>query len=171
MTKKLLTADRLRDVLNYDPESGVFTWRISRKKCTAGAAAGSKRPDGYVLIRVDYIRYYGHRLAWLYMMGEWPKSIIDHIDGNPTNNSLVNLRTATPRQSSQNRRVQSNNRTGLKGVRRSSCGFYSMIKAGHEVKYLGSFKTASAAYGAYRAAADEYFGEFNGIKAVNYGAL
>jgi hypothetical protein len=60
-----ITAARLREVLNYDPTSGAFTWAVNRKKCTVGDRAGSLRADGYVTIRIDYQRFYGHRLAWL----------------------------------------------------------------------------------------------------------
>lgn len=155
----MITQGRLKELVNYDLETGIFTWATTRKKCTIGHVAGSTRADGYTLIRLDYKRYYAHRLAWLYMTGEWAR-IVDHKDLNPLNNSWANLRKATPTESAQNRGAQSNNRLGLKGVSYNGYGFYAKIHVNGAHKHLGSFRTAEDAHNAYTAAAQAYHGEF-----------
>lgn len=87
----MLTVERLRELLDYDPETGVFRWKEPRRKCRVGEVAGSLRKDGYVKIQVDGRFYQAHRLAWLCVYGVWP-SAIDHIDGNRANNAIANLR-------------------------------------------------------------------------------
>lgn len=156
----MVTQERLREVLSYNLGTGEFIWSVDRKKCSAGAVAGSRRADGYVTIRIDYRRYYAHRLAWLYVTGEWPDIGIDHADGNPTNNAWSNLRLADPAQNTQNRGIQRNNSLGIKGVRRSGKRFYAIIQAYGRSIYLGSFPTAAQAKRAYDAAAKRYHGEF-----------
>lgn len=159
-----LTVERLKQVVHYDAETGLFRWATPRKKCIVGAVAGSIRPDGYVSIRIDWKRYYAHRLAWLYMTGSWPDEALDHRDCNPTNNSWRNLRLANPVQNTQNRRCQKNNRSGLKGVHSPSSPrqrrFYASISVEGKFVYLGSFFTPEDASRAYAAAARKYFGEF-----------
>ena len=156
-----LTEARLKEVLHYDPENGIFSWSENRKKCSKGALAGSVRSDGYVTIRIDYHRYYAHRIAWLYMTGQFPAMEIDHKDGNPSNNVWSNLREATPRQNMQNRPAQQNNKVGLKGVRKSGRDrYHAMIKTQSGSKYLGTFGSAEAAHEAYKCAASDAFGEF-----------
>lgn len=156
----MITYERLKEIVQYDPETGVFTWLECRKKCTPGSVAGSVRPDGYTQIRLDYKRYYAHRLAWLYMTGQHSDKIVDHADGNPRNNAWRNLREATPAQSAQNRGVQKNNRDGVKGVKRAGHRFYAMISAAGHNRYLGTFETQAEAIAAYAAAARHYHGEF-----------
>lgn len=104
MATSNVTADRLRHLLNYDQSTGVFTWALSRRgKIVKGAVAGHARPLGAQL-RLDGKLYYMHRLAWLYVHGEWPVGVIDHIDGNPLNNRLSNLRDVTQGVNLQNQR-------------------------------------------------------------------
>lgn len=155
-----LTHKRLVEVLRYDPETGLFSWAVKRKKCVVGVIAGSPRSDGYVLIRIDYARYYAHRLAWLYMTGDWPTAEVDHVDGDASNNRWGNLREATATQNMQNRRMQKNNRIGLKGVKRSGKRFYAMIQVNGASRYLGTFDTPLMAHGAYREAAEREFQQF-----------
>lgn len=113
-----LTAERLREMLLYDPRTGTFTWKASRRGAKAGSVAGSHRGRGYYRICIDGVFYRSHRLAWLYTHGEWPKHQIDHIDGNPSNNRISNLRDVTALTNSQNLRKASINNTssGLLGV-------------------------------------------------------
>jgi hypothetical protein len=86
-----LTAERLRELLNYDPDTGVFTWRVRPVHShRVGDIAGSVRTTrGYRLIGVAGRVYKAHRLAWLYMMGEWPKDQIDHINRDPSDNRFL----------------------------------------------------------------------------------
>lgn len=91
----MLTAERLREVLEYDPAIGVFRWLI--KPCgqiSIGDIAGCRHGEGYVQIRVIGRIYLAHRLAWLYMTGEWPISLIDHRNLDRSDNRWSNLREA-----------------------------------------------------------------------------
>ena len=87
MAKTDLTAERLREVLHYNPETGVFTRLKTEKNWRSGDIAGGFRA-GYIQIRVDGAKYSAHRLAWLYAYGVNPIDEIDHIDGNKSNNSI-----------------------------------------------------------------------------------
>ena len=93
----MITATRLREILHYDPETGVWTWIDPPKHNSrlTGQVAGNVRSDGYRLIRIRSVAYYSSRLACLYMTGEWPKEEMDHIDRNPSNDQWSNLREAT----------------------------------------------------------------------------
>lgn len=139
MRRKLFSPERLRHLLDYDPEMGLWTWRNPPNHNTRlkGRLAGNRRSDGYLKIRIDGQAYYAGRLAWYYMTGEWPKDEIDHLDRNPRNDRWANLRDAT---SSQNKFNQT--REGLVGVYRSGSGWWA--QAGRD-KYLGVFATLDEA--------------------------
>jgi len=97
-----LTQKALQELLYYNPETGVFTWKQKiTSKVIVGSLAGGYRQDGYYHIRIQGVKYLAHRLIWLYMYGELP-DYIDHRDGNPSNNRLDNLRSCTNSQNSQN---------------------------------------------------------------------
>ena len=163
-----LTQARLKALLDYDPETGVFTWRErvdARPQWNghyAGTTAGGidKRPRrSYLKIRIGGKLFYSHRLAWLWMTGYWPAEI-DHRDCDGLNNRLDNLRVCTSRQNKGNWRARRNTAVGLKGVSRSGSKYFAQIRAYGAVKYLGTFDTAEAAHAAYCQAAVEVFGEF-----------
>lgn len=152
MDKVNLTANRLREALNYTPETGGFTWRItSSNRSPVGSVAGRDNGNGYRRIMVDGVVYYAHRLAWLYVYGEWPLHEIDHCDGNRSNNRIVNLRPATHKENGQNQALRSTNSSGHHGVSWSKqhgqwCAY---ICVGGKKKHLGLFddvKNAGAAY-------------------------
>ena len=118
MAKANITAERLHEVLHYDPSTGIFTWKVRLSyNVPAGRLAGSYKSGKYCFIRVDGVIYPAHRLAWFYMTGTWPKNDIDHKDTNPQNNAFNNLRDVTRQVNKQNRRSpQANNKTGILGV-------------------------------------------------------
>lgn len=157
-----LTLCRLREVLHYDPKTGVFTWLISTGRVSAGTIAGSERRDGYVIIRIDERGYYAHRLAWFYMMEEWPKEYIDHIDGHPENNIFNNFRPATNIQNSCNQKHRKSNTSGFKGVswHKNSKKWRADIRVFGKKLWLGHFDTPEVAHAAYISAAKKYHGEF-----------
>src|SRR5690349_15052213 len=101
--KASLTQQYLKEILHYDPETGVFIWYTSRGHCKAGNVAGSLNL-GYILIGICNFKYQAHRLAWLYMTGEWPTFEIDHKNGVSSDNRWENLREATRIINGQNRR-------------------------------------------------------------------
>jgi hypothetical protein len=112
-----LAAERLRDILTYEPETGKFYWKARPGKGvrTAGTEAGHF--DGrYRQVTIDYRTYFTHRLAWLYVYGEWPKDYIDHINGDRLDNRIANLRDVTNQENHHNRRLHRSNKAGVSGV-------------------------------------------------------
>ncbi len=154
---KTLTAERLREVLDYFPETGVFRWKIARPGIAVGAVAGRVNGQGYRQICIDGRRYQAHRFTWLYVHDRWPMAEIDHINGIRDDNRLTNLREASRSDNTQNlRRAQCNNKVGLLGVTKSLGKFQAQIKVGGKKLYLGTFETAELAYAAYVAAKRQF---------------
>ena len=117
MAKTDLTAQRLRELLHYCPDSGLFSWAVTTPWKQQGQAAGCVNTLGYHVIRLDRVLYTAHRLAWLYVHGEWPKQSIDHIDGNRQNNRMRNLRDVSAKANAHNHwRARSNSKSGVQGV-------------------------------------------------------
>jgi hypothetical protein len=158
--KSDLTAERLRALLDYDAETGTFTWRDGRWFGLAGKVAGVKTVAGYIKVGVDGRVYSAHRLAWLHVTGAWPAHQLDHIDGERGNNRLANLREATRTQNSWNKKRAKHSTTGFKGVWRSGAKWAATIRKNGRPVYLGTFETAEEAHAAYVTAAQEHFGEF-----------
>ena len=161
-----LTAKQLRAVLMYEPDTGMFIWRARKKgekmNTWHGRRAGATRDRGYIVIRIDYRLYRAHRLAWLYMRGRWPRTEVDHIDGDPSNNRWGNLRLATSSHQKINARRRKDNTSGYRGIwweqRRSH--WIAEIRAEGQRYHLGSFDTAEEAHAAYIKAATRLHGEF-----------
>lgn len=146
-----LTAERLRELLNYDPETGVFTWRVSRRATARpGSVAGTITPKGYRAIWIG-ANYRAHRLAWLYVYGVWPTHEIDHIDGNRANNAIANLRDVTRSVNHENlRRARSDSAHGFLGVSPFKGKWWkARITVNGKWQHLGTFKTPEEAHAAY----------------------
>lgn len=142
-TAALIAHEELKDLLNYDPETGLFTWRFGRRKAAAGAVAGYLNELGYVRIRIFGKPYAAGRLAYFYMTGSWPANEIDHMNGDSSNNSWANLRDVTGEWNEQNKGPSSSrNATGFMGVTQHKNGFVASIK-------LGTFSTPEEAHDAY----------------------
>ena len=161
-----LNAKRLRAVLDYDPATGVFTWRVRQgpsghNRVPEGEPAGSVWADGYRRIKIDYAAYPASRLAFLYMEGRWPVAQIDHINRDRSDDRWCNLREAT-RHQNQGNRYNKNNALGLKGVcfEKDRGKFKAYIDMNGKTVNLGRFDTAEEAQAAYAAAAEKYFGQF-----------
>jgi len=145
-----LTADRLRELLHYDPETGVFTRRLKRGGYAAGSRVGYTAPDGRVLVSVDNKNFRAHRLVWLYVHGEWPSNDVDHINGDPSDNRLCNLRDVPHMVNLQNRvRPTRANRHGLIGVTKNHDRFMAQIKIDGRRVYIGTYDTPEEASAAY----------------------
>lgn len=159
----MLTVERLKQKLSYNSNTGLFTWKRSRGPGKEGAVAGRLHNQGYIRISIDYKDYLAHRLAWLYVYGEWPSDEIDHVNGIKTDNRICNLRAATREENCRNVTVNKRNRLGIKGVsERNDCKnrFRAKIMINGKVVVLGQYKTAEEAKAAYNEAARKYFGEF-----------
>lgn len=153
----MITADRLREVLFYDPESGIFLWRVEPRRRPINGPAGSLN-RGYRDICIDQQRYKAHRLAWLYMTGKMPTKAIDHIDGQPDNNRWSNLREASMSQNIANAKRRITNVSGYKGVSWvPQCSKWRVRVGG---KHVGLFATVEEAGTAYAVAAQITYGDF-----------
>lgn len=111
-----LTAERLRELLSYDPETGIFRRVATRRQVKSGDIAGSDDGKGYWRIRVNGEKHRAHRLAWLYVNGAWPIDQLDHINGDKLDNRICNLREATNSENQQNRSLPKSNTSGRLGV-------------------------------------------------------
>lgn len=138
-----LTAERLREILTYDPNTGEFRWRISiNSQAPEGAITGYVSRAGYSLIRISGRKYRAHRLAWLYVHGRWPKDQIDHINRIRNDNRITNLREATHWENQQNRGIASRNSSRYAGVcwHTGKSKWHARIKINGRYKHIGYFE-------------------------------
>lgn len=150
-----LTQARLKELLHYDPETGMFTRLACKRRDRVGKTAGYTNSKGYVVISVDNKQAYAHRLAWLYMSGAWPLDQVDHRDTDKANNRFVNLREADDIKNQQNRRAaKKGTASGLLGAYQSKVSgrWSSRITVEGKQLYLGSFNSPELAAAAYLSA-------------------
>jgi hypothetical protein len=164
MSTEILTQEHLKSVLQYDPDTGIFVWKKKvNRRVVIGSEAGCIA-NGYISIRVAGRIYRAHRLAWLYMTGNFPrKEYIDHINGVRADNKWLNLREATNSENCFNSAKRSIGTSGFKGV--SFCKERNSWEARAYVKrrkhFLGRYKTAELAYEAYKEFSRKVHGEFS----------
>lgn len=154
-----MDASKVREILHYSPETGIFTWKASRGGVKAGTVAGCIRTtDGYWKIG----SHLAHRLAWLYVHGEWPADQIDHVNGDRRDNRLCNLRAVTQQQNLHNVKPHKDNEAGRKGIylHKRTGRYRARIMVNGRQRHLGYFDTADEAYRAYCVAAEKLHGEF-----------
>ena len=140
--------NELKRLYNYNPTDGLFTRKISNNtRYPVGQIAGTKNHhSGYVYIKINGKRYSAHRLAWLYVHGEFPNGEIDHKDRDKSNNRILNLRDFTRSENMLNTGLQSNNKTGIKGVSMRSNGkFVARVGLNNKRIQLGTFATKEEA--------------------------
>ena len=146
----MLTQERLKELFNYNPETGLFTRILNVANVHAGDVAGWIRDNGYIDISVDNKKWRAHILAWFFTYGEIPKLDIDHINGNRIDNRISNLRLANRSQNNENRKcAQSNNKTGLMGVCAKRKKWRATIVINGKQTNLGVFDTQEDAHQAY----------------------
>lgn len=155
---KELTQEYLRDVLSYDPDTGIFVWI---KGPFPGKVTGCPNRGGYLRISIGGRLYYSHRLAWLYVYGV-TKNVIDHINGIRTDNRIVNLRECTQSQNCFNSGMRKRNASGFKGVHwcNRDKKWIAKIRFDGIRQTIGYFSTPEDAGAAYAARAREVHGEF-----------
>ena len=159
MAKPDITAERLRELLSYDRETGVFLWvKRTSNRIRIGDPAGRDNGNGYVRINLDGRSYYAHRLAWLYVHGVFPTDVIDHRDGNGRNNAFDNLRAATQMQNGQNMLMSRRHGTsGYCGVSwsKQKGRWEAHITVGYRKRNLGFYSSPEDAARAYLLAKQE----------------
>ena len=156
-----LSAEYLRLVLHYEPETGIFTWKVrTSPRIKVGDIAGCPEGGGYLQIRVCSRGYKAHRLAWLHVYGEWPKEQLDHINRNRSDNRIANLREVTNKQNQQNRSKSSNNTSGHQGVHwdKRDSKWRARIRHNQKDIYLGLFENLEEALSARKAGELKYWG-------------
>lgn len=157
MTKELTQKD-VKDLFEY--EDGFLYWKEYKYPRRTDLLVGTLGKVGRIYTKINQKTYLVHRLIFLFHHGYLPK-FIDHIDGNPVNNKIENLREATHRQNCQNRKLAINNTCGYKGVTKYRNKWMAQIQVNGFKKHLGYFKTPSEAHEAYKKEADKSFGQFS----------
>lgn len=163
MSRKELTVERLRDLLEYEPDTGIFRWKVRNSRSVwPGDVAGGSAGAGYISIRVDGWLYRAHRLAWFHVHGEWPPLLIDHRNGKRDDNRLENLRLASHVDNLANSIKRRHNRSGFKGVfwGTQTKKWQARIRRDGKTTHLGLFDTPEEAHAAYANAAQRVHGEF-----------
>jgi hypothetical protein len=160
---KLIIFDYLKENFKYNPLTGDFIRLKAHRRVKVGDVAGWVR-NTYRAISIKGVTYYSHRLAWLYMTGDWPQNQIDHINRNRLDNSWSNLREANNGQNQANSE-RNQNKTGFKGVTKvARCErWQANISVNNEAIYLGIYKSPEEAYNAYCEASRKYFGDFANV--------
>lgn len=146
------TQQEIKAILHYDPATGVFTW-IARRRFSSvplGGVAGTPDKNGYCVIQIGPRKHKAHRMAWLYMTGEWPAAQIDHRNGAHADNRWDNLRAATNALNTENKRkARKDNATGLLGVHQKGGRYTAQIQVGGKKLFLGNYSTPELAHAAY----------------------
>ena len=161
----MLTQEQLKELLSYDADTGIFVRLKSSGGQGIGSIAGGISPKGYIRIQMARKQYGAHRLAFLYMTGEFPVDQVDHINGVKDDNRWLNLRQATGSQNMSNQGRPITNTSGFKGVswKKRDKKWKAQIMHMNRAIYLGYFTTPEAAHQAYVEAAEKLHGNFANI--------
>ena len=146
--KKMITQERLKEILEYNPLSGLFTYKIARGPRSVGSIiTSSNKVTGYMQVMIDGKKYQLHRLAFLYMTGKLPKDQVDHSNHIRGDNRWVNLREVNNTENSHNRAIMSNNKSGTTGVywHKANCKWQVRISSKGKLKHLGYFTSKEEA--------------------------
>jgi hypothetical protein len=164
----VLTQARLKELLEYDPITGAFTWRVSlNPRAMAGYIAGSIDSDGYLRTRVDRRHYKLHRLAFLYVEGGFPKEEVDHINGDRRDNSWANLRKANSVENRRNAKRYRKNKSEYRGVYPHHSGRWrAMASVNSRCIHLGIFDTREEASAVFEIFTLKVHGDFHRTKGV-----
>lgn len=155
----MLTQNEALSIFSYDPETGTLFNKINRKpRAKKGEKAGSKHINGYVHLSVKGKRYLAHRVVWLIIHGKFPRYGLDHINGNPEDNRLINLREVPQSENVKNSSLPKNNTTGELGVYKNKTGkkWRAQIQVNKKSLHLGTFKNKQDALTARKEAELNY---------------
>lgn len=147
----MINYELVKEFFDYDIETGNLIWKRHKGGVTVGRIAGNFDDEGYARVRINGKNYKLHSLIWLWCYGEWPEKTLDHIDGNPRNNRIDNLRLATLSENQQNRKHSKNNKSGYPGVcwDKTCNKWKAYIKKDYKTINLGNFTSPEDAYAAY----------------------
>jgi hypothetical protein len=147
----------LRTFLDYNPDTGIFTWAATRSsRAQKGAEAGTVNGMGYQQITINHKIYLAHRLAHLWMTGKWPKAQIDHINGDKLDNNWDNLRPVDNLTNARNQKENSHNTSGATGVRWEAGKWRVRIKTNNKLRHIGRFVSFDEAVTARKAAEKQH---------------
>ena len=177
-----LTAEYVRECLDYDPETGLFTWKTrplehfkDKRSCNswnakfAGKKTGVLSNTGYLVIKINRRKYRAHRLAWLIVYGKWPDNQIDHNDGKRENNRIDNLSDVPNHINGKNQKLRITNKSGHQGVFKRGKSWVARIRVNYQYLHLGSFKNKQEAIKVRKSAEIEHgFHENHGDKRKKY---
>ncbi|MCZ6897652.1 MAG: HNH endonuclease signature motif containing protein [Betaproteobacteria bacterium] len=155
----MITSKYLKELFHYDPVAGVMVWKVNRgSRARTGQVAGTKHPNGYIMIGINLKIYRAHRLIWLYVYGKWPKDQIDHRNRLKDDNRIINLHEATNQQNQQNLPIRKNNTSGVCGVGwdKINTKWRAQIKVENKSVSLGRFDDWFEAVCARKSADNKY---------------
>ena len=144
----MITRNRLLEIIHYDPGAGAFTWVVPVGRQAAGSRAGTVLDGGYLRIRIEGRNYRAHRLAWLYVYGDWPTMDLDHINRDKLDNRIDNLREVTVAENNSNRVIVT--ASGVAGVTKKRRRYYAQTSHNGKYYWIGSFPDKEQASAAYR---------------------
>jgi hypothetical protein len=159
----MITQSELKELLHYDPNTGIFTWKVDKaKNVKKGNIAGRKKINSYIQIQINKKLYFAHRLAWLYVHGEMPENYIDHVNGIKSDNKILNLRKATPQENQFNRKLNKKSTSGIKGItwHKTNKRWNAVLNVNNKNIHLGSFINLNIAKQVISNARNKYHGDF-----------
>jgi hypothetical protein len=160
----MITQLELQSILNYDAKTGIFTRKVKRNfKQKIGEQCGTLHSSGYFHITINKRTYKAHRLAWLYVYGKWPNKMIDHINGNPNDNRICNLRECSNSQNQYNAKLRKDNTSGIKGVswHKDAKKWAVHLNVNGKHKYIGIYETKELAESAIKEIRNEHHKQFS----------
>lgn len=163
--KERITLTELKELLDYNPQSGWFFWKKTKGGAHAGHPVGEifqgpKSKTAYIRLMIKGVRYWAHDLVWFWFNGTWPIQKLDHKDGNGLHNFIDNLREANAFQNKANSPIYSNNTSGYPGVNYEGNKWRAVIKFKGEKTHIGVFDTFEDAVNARKVFEQKLFGEF-----------
>ncbi len=160
MAKQILTQEYVKSLFDYNPETGIFLWKVKKSQNTKiGIESGTKNKYGYRVLVINYIPYLAHRIAWLYVYGVIPNKHIDHKNRIRDDNRICNLREVTYSENCQNIKIPKHNSTGCIGVyfNKKLKKYGASIKVNKRNKHLGLFDTIFDAAATRRSAENKIY--------------